>query len=134
MAINVNLSGLKDLSSRLKSSDKSMDELLSKVLEDIAAEVIRVAKNLSPSDTGLLRRSYFSSFRKDMDGSYVAEVYNNTTYARFVEKGHRIVSNGVTIGWVDGVFMLKISEQRVKRDLDKYVKRSVNRYLKELVK
>ncbi|WP_099950595.1 HK97 gp10 family phage protein [Ezakiella peruensis] len=134
MAINVNLSGLKDLSSRLKSSGKSMDELLSKVLEDIAAEVIKEAKDLTPVDSGLLRRSYFSSFRKDMDGSYICEVYNNTAYARFVEKGHRIVSNGVTIGWVDGVFMLKISEQRVKRDLDRYVKRSVDRYLKELVK
>lgn len=134
MAIKVDMTGLKKLEKRLNSSDKSRDELISKILEDIASEVIRKAKNLTPVDSGLLRRSFFSNFRKDLDGAYVCEVYNNTTYARFVEKGHRIVSNGVTIGFVDGVFMLKISEERVKRDLDRYIKRSVERYLKELVK
>lgn len=133
MAINVNLSGLKDLSSRLKSSDRSMDELLSKVLEDIAFEVIREAKLKTPVDSGLLRRSFFSNFRRDQDGTYICEVYNNTTYARFVEKGHRIVSNGVTIGFVDGVFMLKVAEEKVRARLDKYTKRTVERYLKELI-
>ena len=133
MAINVNLSGLNSLSSRLKSGDRSMDELLSKVLEDIAAEVIKEAKNLTPVDSGLLRRSFFSNFRRDQDGTYICEVYNNTTYARFVEKGHRIVSNGVTIGFLDGVFMLKVAEEKVRARLDKYTKRTVERYLKELI-
>ena len=41
MAIKVDMSGLKKLESRLKSSDKSRDELISKILEDIAFEVIR---------------------------------------------------------------------------------------------
>lgn len=133
MAINVDMSGLKKLESRLKSSDKSRDELISKILEDIAFEVIREAKLKTPVDSGLLRRSFFSNFRRDQDGTYICEVYNNTTYARFVEKGHRIVSNGVTIGFVDGVFMLKVAEEKVRARLDKYTKRTVERYLKELI-
>lgn len=133
MAIKVDMSGLKKLESRLKSSDKSRDELISKILEDIAFEVIREAKLKTPVDSGLLRRSFFSNFRRDQDGTYICEVYNNTTYARFVEKGHRIVSNGVTIGFVDGVFMLKVAEEKVKARLDKYTKRTVERYLKELI-
>lgn len=133
MAIKVDMSGLKKLESRLKSSDKSRDELISKILEDIAFEVIREAKLKTPVDSGLLRRSFFSNFRRDQDGTYICEVYNNTTYARFVEKGHRIVSNGVTIGFVDGVFMLKVAEEKVRTRLDKYTKRTVERYLKELI-
>ena len=127
MAIKVDMSGLKKLESRLKSSDKSRDELISKILEDIAFEVIREAKLKTPVDSGLLRRSFFSNFRRDQDGTYICEVYNNTTYARFVEKGHRIVSNGVTIGFVDGVFMLKVAEEKVRARLDKYTKRTVER-------
>lgn len=135
MAINIDLKGLKDLENKLKASDKTMDELMSKVLYDIAARVVEKAVNLSPSDTGLLRRSFFSSFRQDADGSYVCEIYNNTTYARFVEKGHRIVDgNGITIGWVDGVFMLKIAEERAKKELDKYIKSTVDRYIGGLMK
>lgn len=133
MAIKVDMSGLKKLESRLKSSDKSRDELISKILEDIAFEVIREAKLKTPVDSGLLRRSFFSNFRRDQDGTYICEVYNNTTYARFVEKGHRIVSNGVTIGFVDGVFMLKVAEEKVRARLDKYTERTVERYLKELI-
>lgn len=133
MAIKVDMSGLKKLENRLKSSDKSRDELISKILEDIAFEVIREAKLKTPVDSGLLRRSFFSNFRRDQDGTYICEVYNNTTYARFVEKGHRIVSNGVTIGFVDGVFMLKVAEEKVRARLDKYTKRTVERYLKELI-
>lgn len=133
MAIKVDMSGLKKLEKRLKSSDKSRDELISKILEDIAFEVIREAKLKTPVDSGLLRRSFFSNFRRDQDGTYICEVYNNTTYARFVEKGHRIVSNGVTIGFVDGVFMLKVAEEKVRAGLDKYTKRTVERYLKELI-
>lgn len=133
MAIKVDMSGLKKLESRLKSSDKSRDELISKILEDIAFEVIREAKLKTPVDSGLLRRSFFSNFRRDQDGTYICEVYNNTTYARFVEKGHRIASNGVTIGFVDGVFMLKVAEEKVRTRLEKYTKRTVERYLKELI-
>lgn len=133
MAIKVDMSGLKKLESRLKSSDKSRDELISKILEDIAFEVIREAKLKTPVDSGLLRRSFFSNFRRDQDGTYICEVYNNTTYARFVERGHRIVSNGVTIGFVDGVFMLKVAEEKVRTRLEKYTKRTVERYLKELI-
>lgn len=133
MAIKVDMSGIKKLEKRLKSSDKSRDELISKILEDIAFEVIREAKLKTPVDSGLLRRSFFSNFRRDQDGTYICEVYNNTTYARFVEKGHRIVSNGVTIGFVDGVFMLKVAEEKVRARLDKYTKRTVERYLKELI-
>lgn len=133
MAIKVYMSGLKKLEKRLNSSDKSRDELISKILEDIAFEVIREAKLKTPVDSGLLRRSFFSNFRRDPDGTYICEVYNNTTYARFVEKGHRIVSNGVTIGFVDGVFMLKVAEEKVRARLDKYTKRTVERYLKELI-
>lgn len=133
MAIKVDMSGLKKLESRLKSSDKSRDELISKILEDIAFEVIREAKLKTPVDSGLLRRSFFSNFKRDQDGTYICEVYNNTTYARFVEKGHRIVSNGVTIGFADGVFMLKVAEEKVRARLDKYTKRTVERYLKELI-
>lgn len=135
MAINIDFKGLKELGNKLKVSDKTIDELMSKVLNDIAVEVIKGAVLLSPVDTGHLRLSWFSNFRRDADGAYVCEVYNNATYARFVERGHRIVNrNGVTVGWVDGVFMLKISEERAKRELDKYIKRTVDRYIGGLMK
>ena len=48
-------------------------------------------------------------------------------YAEYVEWGHRIVNrNHEVVGWKDGEFMLKISEFRVEKQLD----RIARRYLK----
>lgn len=135
MAVKVDLSSLKGLKESLEKSASTRDELISCALHDIAEEVIKNAKEITPVDTGLLHRSYFSNYTRDIDGSYVCEVYNNVTYARFVENGHRIVSSdGTTIGFVDGVLMLKTAEANVQKEVDNIIKRATNKYLKGLIK
>ena len=135
MAVKIDLSSLKGLKEALEKSASTRDELVSYALHDIAEEVIKNAKETTPVDTGLLRRSYFSNYTRDTDGSYVCEVYNNVAYARFVENGHRIVSSdGTTIGFVDGKFMLKTAEANVERRVDDIIKRATNKYLKGLIK
>lgn len=135
MAVKVDLSSLKGLKEALEKSASTRDELISCALHDIAEKVIKNAKDITPVDTGLLRRSYFNNYTRDTDGSYVCEVYNNVTYARFVENGHRIVSSdGTTIGFVDGVLMLKTAEANVQKEVDNIIKRATNKYLKGLIK
>ena len=42
---------------------------------------------------------------------------NSMKYATDIEYGHRIVINGVKVGWYEGKFMLKTSIDEVRRQM-----------------
>ena len=63
-------------------------------------------------------------------GIYTIEIVNPVYYAPYVEYGHR-TKNG---GWVEGKFMLTISEQEVQNDAPKILERKLQRKLGEIFK
>lgn len=85
-------------------------------------------KKVSPNGKkgGTLRRGWTGGKKSNADifaqglkvhhygGVYVIEIENPTEYASYVEYGHR-TRNGGGIGWVEGKFMLTISEEEVRR-------------------
>ncbi|CAG9620881.1 HK97 gp10 family phage protein [Sutcliffiella rhizosphaerae] len=80
----------------------------------VAQLAIRKVKQMTPVDKGDLRNNWKFHVVKKVD-TYTIVIYNQLEYASFVEKGHRIVSGGVTIGWVEGRFMLELTEKEMDR-------------------
>lgn len=132
MALVFDVKDLQLLGKRLEGFNKHKDDIIKKVMVDLAVRVISRAKRITPVDTGVLRRSFENGEVSYSDGCYSIDVKNSAEYALFVEEGHRIVSNGVTVGWKSGVFMLKIAESKVKSEMDAYVKRAIEAGLRDV--
>lgn len=65
---------------------------------------------------------------KKVGNNYEIIVYNPVDYAKYVEYGHRKRNDK---GWVDGHFMLTISEAEVNRQKEGVLKRKLNEFLRE---
>ena len=64
-------------------------------------------------------------------GNYVIEIINPVEYASYVEFGHRTRGGK---GWVEGKFMLTISEQEIQRDSSKILENKLKKKLGECFK
>lgn len=64
-------------------------------------------------------------------GNYVIEITNPTEYASYVELGHRKRGGK---GWVNGRFMLTISEKELERQAPAVIEKRLKAYLKEVFK
>ncbi|MEG0260587.1 MAG: HK97 gp10 family phage protein [Lysinibacillus sp.] len=105
---------VKQLAENLKELTIASGKIHKKVAERVAQLAIRKAKMLTPVDTGDLRNNWKYHVLKEGD-TYKIIIYNQVEYALFVEKGHRIVVAGQTVGFVDGQFMLELAEQEMER-------------------
>ncbi|WNN74329.1 HK97 gp10 family phage protein [Lysinibacillus capsici] len=105
---------VKQLAKKMKELTIASGKIHKKVAERVAQLAIRKVKMLTPVDTGDLRNNWKYHVLKQGD-TYKIVIYNNVEYALFVEKGHRIVIAGRTVGFVDGQFMLELTEQEMER-------------------
>lgn len=64
-------------------------------------------------------------------GAYVIEVVNPVEYASYVEFGHRTRGGK---GWVEGRFMLTISEEEIQRDAPRVLENKLKKKLGECFK
>ena len=105
---------VKRLQQQLKELLIASGRIHKKVADRIALLAIRKVKMLTPVDTGDLRNNWKHHVIKQGD-TYKIIIYNQVEYALFVEKGHRIVVAGQTVGFVDGQFMLELTEKEMER-------------------
>lgn len=78
---------------------------------------------------GKAGREYAQSLTITKSGNtYMVEIINPVEYASYVEFGHRTVSGG----WVEGRYMLTISEEKLKRIAPSVLEKMVLRKLKEV--
>ena len=76
--------------------------------------------------------SYANSLNVDKVGTdYVIEIINPTEYASYVEFGHRTRNH---TGWVEGKFMLTISEDEIRKSAPRILEKKLENYLKECFK
>ena len=59
---------------------------------------------------------------------YVIEIINPVEYASYVEFGHRTANHK---GWVEGQFMLTISENEIRQSAPRILEKKLEKYLKE---
>lgn len=134
---------------RLKKNLDATDEQLSLFIESCAKELAarllakvikRTPVGQYPSSSGkkggTLRRNwtagknatdYVRSLRVNHFGdTYVIEIVNPTEYASYVEFGHRTRNHA---GWVQGKFMLTISEQEIETAAPAILQKKIKKIL-----
>ena len=97
--------------------------------------------NIGGKTGGTLRRgwtagqnatAYANSLNVNKVGTdYVIEIINPTEYASYVEFGHRTRNH---TGWVEGKFMLTISEDEIRKSAPRILEKKLENYLKECFK
>lgn len=151
--IKIDIKGLKKLQANLnKLNDKQVQEFIEGVAKELAARLLAKAIKRTPVGVypkssgkkgGTLRRGWTA--QKDGSGSegmkggnakayadtlkvnyfggvYVIEIVNPVEYASYVEFGHRTRGGH---GWVEGRFMLTISEQELETEAPKIIERKI---------
>lgn len=125
---------LKNLQKRLEQFNKlDRQKLCESLAKEIAARLVRAAVQRTPVDTGALKQSWREE-NKDFlivkkDNVYEITIYNSMLYASYIEYGHR-TRDGV--GWVNGYFMLTISEQHIKRIAPALIEKRIMQKLGEV--
>jgi hypothetical protein len=125
-------SEMKLIKQNLIELNKASHAIHLKVAKRIAQLAIRKVKKMTPvGETGDLRNNWKFHIVKKGD-TYTMLIYNQIEYASFVEKGHRIVIGGKTIGWVEGRFMLKLTEDEMNRIAPNMWKKEVEKEMKRI--
>lgn len=133
---------------QLESVDKSVEEFIDGCAKELAARLLSKVIKRTPvgqyeSDSGkvggTLRRgwtagksatSYAQSLKvHHYGGNYTIEIINPTEYASYVEFGHRTANHS---GWVEGKFMLTISEQEIQTAAPAILEKRLQQKLGEL--
>lgn len=130
---------------KLQSGD--FDKFCEEAAKELAARLLGKVIRRTPVDDGVLRRgwtvqtesqaqvggnpknvkAYAESLIVTKVGStYEIEVINPVNYASYVEFGHRTANHA---GWVNGRFMLTISEQELDAQAPKILEKKLMKFL-----
>ena len=138
---NFNIKGLKDFQQKLeKLGQGEVDAFLEDCTKELAARLLRMVKKdtpvgIYPKSTGkmggTLRRGWTVGNIRKEGNNYIVEIVNPVEYASYVEYGHRTRDHK---GWVDGKFMMTISENKLKEIAPKVLEKKLEKMLGELLK
>lgn len=130
-----------------KINENDVDKFLEDCAKELAARLLRMVIKRTPVGQypkgsgkvgGTLRRgwtannkqsasSYAESLNVRHEGNnYIIEIVNPVEYASYVEFGHRTANHE---GWVDGQFMMTISENDLRTIAPKVLENKIKRYL-----
>ena len=145
-----NFDGLKDLKRKLEILEKQKaEEFMEACAKDLAARLLakvikRTPVGQYPSGSGkvggTLRRGWTAgknqnaiSYAQSLQIQHVGDVYkivitNPVDYASYVEFGHRTRNHK---GWVEGKFMLTISEQEIQTIAPRVLENKIKKLLGE---
>jgi len=143
-----NYSQLSDFHDRV--SEMQYDDFIKKCAKELAARLLskvirRTPVGVYPSGSGktggTLRRGWTngrdsspSSFANGLNvihnaNGYTIEIINPTEYASYVEYGHRTRDGA---GWVEGQFMMTISENELKSIAPALLSRKIENFLRSV--
>ena len=133
-------------------SDSQIDLFIESCAKELAARLLAKVIKRTPvgqyskssgKKGGTLRRGWTNGKNQDATayanslnvnhygGAYVIEIINPVEYASYVEFGHRTRDHE---GWVEGKFMLTISEQEIERDAPRVLENKLKKKLGEVFK
>ena len=123
-----------------------IQEFTASVVKELAARLLAKVKQRTPVNVGIegdvnyhggggsLRNAWTVGNVTKEGNTYSVEVINPLHYATYVEKGHRgvyVPEAGVTLHldthWTRGVFMLKISEDELAKDVEHIITNKLGR-------
>lgn len=129
---------------KLQSGD--FDKFCEEAAKELAARLLAKVIKRTPVDDGVLRRGWTATTHAEAESSgnknvkayaeslnvtkvsttYEIEIINPVNYAAYVEFGHRTASHA---GWVNGRFMLTISEQELDAQAPKILEKKLMKFL-----
>lgn len=134
-ATRVNIKGLAELKQNLVEQQKQMDTYIRLLASDIAALLLRKVIKRTPvgiyphKTGGNLRRGWTVGEVVKTNNGYEVEVINSVEYASYVEYGHRTKNHK---GWVPGRFMLTISENEIRDNLENIIQKRLKVILEKM--
>lgn len=127
------------LQKRLEELEKiDRDQFCRNVAKELAARLLakvikRTPVGQYPPESGImggtLRRGWTAEQITKTGNTYQIEIINPVHYASYVEYGHRTRDHK---GWVEGRFMLTISEQELQQQAPAIIEKKLEQQLKEL--
>ncbi|GAA0229546.1 HK97 gp10 family phage protein [Metaclostridioides mangenotii] len=133
MSNNLDIRQLKRVRDKMQRATNNIDGLCIDIAKRLTASLLGMAIRRTPVDTGFLRQSWNTRdyvIRK-IGSVYKVEIINSALYASYREHGHRKRGGK---GWVQGSFMLTISEKQLKTLAPRIIEKKVNDYLRECFK
>lgn len=149
---DIDVSQLKRLQSNLNQLEKiDFNKFCEQMTNEIAQRLIRRVKQRTPVGVyeeagktgGTLRRNWSISKNVTKQGNtYSIEIINPIEYASYVEYGHRqevgryvpAIGKKLVQPWVEGKFMLTISEAEIESMTPKLLQTKLNQMLKGKMK
>lgn len=151
--------GLEELQKKINDISNKQDIILSAFAKEIAARLLREVIPRTPvgvydgndyncnvrignksrkhkgnkvdgKQGGTLQKGWAIKNIRHEGNTYLIDIINPIEYSSYVENGHR-TKNG---GWVEGHFMLKISEQELERTSPKILEKKIKKMLEEMFK
>ena len=122
---------------------QAVNEFFESLSKDIAARLLRKVVKRTPSKTGALRKLWGAAKDirvKKSGNTYEVTIENSASYASYVEYGHRqtpgrfvpAIGKRLVKDWVEGQFMLTLSEHEIKGQLPGIIKRKMDAWLANL--
>jgi len=129
--VKCDLSELIELRDRVQNLADHSDQIMTALANEIAARLLRKTRKRTPTVTGTLKRGWYVGDISVSNGLYTIEIINNVEYAPYVEYGHRTKNHK---GWVKGRYMLTVSENEINEQLDRIVRKKLEKLLKDVFK
>lgn len=132
----IDLKPFLEFQKKMKLMENEVSSICEACARELAARLLAKVIKRTPSDTGNLRRgwtggvngnavSYANSLKVDKKGNiYIIEIINPVEYASYVESGHRTRNHK---GWVEGRFMLRISEDELRQSAPKIIEMKIKK-------
>lgn len=129
-----------------KLAQADFDKFCEEAAKELAARLLAKVIKRTPVDDGVLRRGWTARTESEANGggntnvtayaeslivrkvgnTYEIEIINPVNYAAYVEFGHRTANHA---GWVNGRFMLTISEQELEAQAPKILEKKLMKFL-----
>ena len=129
-----------------KLAQSDFDKFCEQAAKELAARLLAKVIKRTPVDDGVLRRGWTARTHAEAESGgntnvkayaeslivrktgnvYEIEVINPVNYSLYVEFGHRTANHA---GWVNGRFMLTISEQELESQAPKILENKLTKFL-----
>ena len=111
----------------LKAMFGDIKEIDNRILNKAVNTGLAEVKRLNPVDSGFMRKNWYVSPTKAVDDGIEKELFNIADYSSYVNFGHRLVVKGVTVGWVQGRFMLEKAKDKINKTLEKEFEKEIKK-------
>ena len=157
-AVKINMAGLEVMKKNLENIQKNQAEIMASLVKSLGALLLRKVIFRTPvgdysylaqtsktvpntkKNGGNLRRNWTIGQVFKNGNIYSVEVINSAFYASYVEYGHRqtpgrfvaVLGKKLKRAWVPGRFMLTISENEIKENMDAILEKKLDSILKKV--